>query len=75
MLQLVERTPDSREETASQGHPRATTTDEMEGLGLRRKAYDLNEAMAEQTLEIHLLNKSMTVDEGGETWSILHPKS
>ena len=43
---------------------RAATTDEVQGL--RREARDLKEVVAEQTLEIRLLKKSMIADGGDE---------
>ena len=43
---------------------RAATTDEVKDL--RREARDLKEAVAEQTLEIRLLKKSMIADGGDE---------
>ena len=43
---------------------RATTTDEVKDL--RREARDLKEVVAEQTLEIRLLKKSMIADGGDE---------
>jgi hypothetical protein len=43
---------------------RAATTDEVKDL--RREARDLKEVVAEQTLELRLLNKSMTVDWGDQ---------
>ncbi len=43
---------------------RAATTDEVKGL--RREARDLKEVVAEQTLELRLLKKSMLVDGGDE---------
>lgn len=42
---------------------RAATTDEVKDL--RREARDLKEVVAEQTLELPLLKKSMT-DDGGD---------
>ena len=42
---------------------RAATTDEVKGL--RRESRDLKEVVAEQTLELRLLKKSMIAD-GGE---------
>jgi transposase len=42
---------------------RAATTDEVKDL--RREAHDLKEVVAEQTLELRLLKKSMTGDGGG----------
>lgn len=41
---------------------RAATTDEVKNL--RREARDLKEVVAEQTLELRLLKKSMTGDGG-----------
>ncbi len=41
---------------------RAATTDEVKDL--RREARDLKEVVAEQTLELRLLKKSMTGDGG-----------
>jgi transposase len=41
---------------------RAATTDEVKNL--RREARDLKEVVAEQTLELRLLKKSMTWDGG-----------
>ena len=43
---------------------RAATTDEVQDL--RREARDLKEVVAEQTLEIRLLKKSMIADGGDE---------
>ena len=43
---------------------RAATTDEVKDL--RREARDLKEVVAEQTLEIRLLKKSMIADGGDE---------
>ena len=43
---------------------RAATTDEVKGL--RREARDLKEVVAEQTLELRLLKKSMIGDGGDE---------
>ena len=43
---------------------RAATTDEVKDL--RREAGALKEVVAEQTLEIRLLKKSMTMDGGDE---------
>ena len=42
---------------------RAATTDEVKDL--RREARDLKEVVAEQTLELRLLKKSM-IDDGGD---------
>ena len=42
---------------------RAATTDEVKDL--RREARDLKEVVAEQTLELRLLKKSMTWDGDG----------
>ena len=42
---------------------RAATTDEVKNL--RREARDLKEVVAEQTLELRLLKKSM-IDDGGD---------
>ena len=42
---------------------RAATTDEVKDL--RREAHDLKEVVAEQTLELRLLKKSM-IDNGGD---------
>ena len=43
---------------------RAATTDEVKGL--RREARDLKEVVAEQTLELWILKKSMTGDGGDQ---------
>ena len=43
---------------------RAASTDEVKGL--RREARDLKEVVAEQTLELRLLKKSMIGDGGDE---------
>ena len=43
---------------------RSATTDEMKDL--RREAHDLKEVVAEQTLELRLLKKSMIGDGGDE---------
>lgn len=43
---------------------RSATTDEVKDL--RREAHDLKEVVAEQTLELRLLKKSMIVDGGDE---------
>ena len=43
---------------------RAVTTDEVKDL--RREARDLKEVVAEQTLEIRLLKKSMIADGGDD---------
>ena len=43
---------------------RAATTDEVKDL--RREARDLKEVVAEQTVELRLLKKSMLGDGGGE---------
>ena len=44
---------------------RAATTDEVKQL--RREAQDLKEVVAEQTLELRLLKKSMIADGGDQT--------
>jgi transposase len=52
---------------------RAATTDELKDL--RREARDLKEVVAEQTLELRLLKKSMTGDGGDQEWGTLHLRS
>ena len=52
---------------------RAATTDEVRDL--RREARDLKEVVAEQTLELRLLKKSMLGDGDNQEWGILHLRS
>ena len=52
---------------------RAATTDEVKDLP--REARDLKEVVAEQTLELRLLKKSMIGDGGDQECGMLHPKS
>ncbi len=52
---------------------RAATTDEVKDL--RREARDLKEVVAEQTLELRLLKKSMLGDGGNQESGMPHLKS
>ena len=52
---------------------RAATTDEVKDL--RREARDLKEVVAEQTLELRLLKKSMFDGGGGHERGTLHQRS
>jgi transposase len=52
---------------------RAADNDEVKEL--RREAKDLKEVVAQQTLELRLLKKSMTGDGGDHELGIPHPRS
>jgi transposase len=52
---------------------RAATSDEVKQL--RRETRDLKEVVAEQALELRLLNKSMVADGGDDEGDILPPRS
>ena len=61
-MQLVEGILGSWQERLAGDTARAASTGEVKTL--QREAHDLKEVVAEQTLELRLLKKSMIVDGG-----------